>query len=448
MNRLEIYLLGTLKVQFDGEEITETLRTKKERAILAYLAEETPRSHQRQTIAEFFWPDRPENYARMNLRQALLGVKKAFGGEENAIQFLKITENTVRFQHKKAWVDTADFDEHIISAKRHAHDHLHTCETCIEHLTKAVTSYRGEFLEDMLLGDVTGFQEWIVLRRERHFRTMLDALQLLTRAYYKQNNYDQAYYFAWRYVDMAPLEEPAHRLLMRLLALSGRRNAALQQYEFCKSIIEREFGIEPAYETRQLYEQIKSGIPIEKIDTGRLTSSDVSSQQVNPPSGLPTTSQLYDPVTHIPTRPLFMDRLRHTLARMGRAQMMCAVCAVSISLPLLGVYDVETKKVIQQHLVRRMVGSVRDSDTVAILGENEYSLILEEIKDPAVIPMIAEKIMRTVGAPILVNGMRIRVRLVIGYSIYPKDSMEAVSLLSQADIAMRTMQLQQPVEES
>jgi len=65
-----------------------------------------------------------------------------------------------------------------------------------------------------------------------------------------------------------------------------------------------------------------------------------------------------------------------------------------------------------------------------------------------VIPMIAEKIMRTVGAPILVNGMRIRVRLVIGYSIYPKDSMEAVSLLSQADIAMRTMQLQQPVEES
>ena len=113
MNQLEISLLGAIKVKFDGEDVTENLRTKKERAILAYLAEESGRSHTRSIIAEFFWPDRPENYARMNLRQALLGIRKAFGGEKNTIPFLRITEDSVRFFPGKAWLDTVACSEHF-----------------------------------------------------------------------------------------------------------------------------------------------------------------------------------------------------------------------------------------------------------------------------------------------------------------------------------------------
>ncbi|MBE0686283.1 MAG: winged helix-turn-helix domain-containing protein, partial [Anaerolineaceae bacterium] len=60
-------------MHFDGSDLSEILRTRKERALLAYLAEEPPRVQTREKVAEFFWPNRPETYARMNLRQALLG---------------------------------------------------------------------------------------------------------------------------------------------------------------------------------------------------------------------------------------------------------------------------------------------------------------------------------------------------------------------------------------
>ena len=392
MNRLEIFLLGTLRIQFEGDDINEALRTKKERAILAYLVEESARAHQRQTIAEFFWPDRPETYARMNLRQAIAGIKKSFGNDENAAAFLKIGEEALQFLPADAWLDTQAFSSHIQAAKSHAHNHLHTCVDCIEHLVKAIDCYRGDFLEDLLLGDVTGFQEWIISRRERYFRNMLDALQMLTRVYYKQDNYDQAYFYAWRYVDLAPLEEPAHRLLMRLLALSGRRSAALQQYEFCKNVIEREFGIEPSYETKQLYAQIKSGTPVEKIETGNLASMDVPTLPANRVGGIPTTDQLYDPITHIPIRPLFMDRLRHTITRMTRAHLMTAVCVVSVSIPQSPPMSADTLRQVQQHIARRLMGSVRECDTVAQLQEFEYGVILEEIRDPAVLPAIQDKI--------------------------------------------------------
>lgn len=442
MNRLEIFLLGTLKIQFDGNDINDALRTKKERAILAYLAEESSRTHQRQTIAEFFWPDRPETYARMNLRQAIAGIKKSFGSEENAAPFLKITEESIQFLPANAWLDTQAFSAYIQAAKSHHHSHLHTCGECIENLLKAIECYRGDFLEDLLLGDVTGFQEWIVFRRERYFRTMLDALQMLTRAYYKQDNYDQAYFYAWRYVDLAPLEEPAHRLLMRLLALSGRRSAALQQYEFCKSVIEREFGIEPSHETRQLYAQIKSGMPVEKIDTGNLASADVPTLPANRVAGLPSTDQLYDANTHIPVRPLFMDRLRHTITRMARAQLMTAVCVVSVSVPQNPALSSETLRQVQQHLARRLVGSVRECDTVGLLHDFDFGVILEEIRDPAVLVGIQEKILRSVGAVILASNQRIHIRVSLGSSVYPRDGEDPIVLLNKADIAMRTMSLQ------
>jgi len=81
MLKLEIFLFGNFEIRLDGVDITDSLRTRKERALLAYLAEEPAILHTREKIAEIFWPNRPETYARMNLRQALLGLRKTIEGE-------------------------------------------------------------------------------------------------------------------------------------------------------------------------------------------------------------------------------------------------------------------------------------------------------------------------------------------------------------------------------
>jgi hypothetical protein len=58
-----------LKEQF----VTNSMRTEKERLLLAYLAMERHRSHSRESLAELLWPDRMEGVARTNLRQASAG---------------------------------------------------------------------------------------------------------------------------------------------------------------------------------------------------------------------------------------------------------------------------------------------------------------------------------------------------------------------------------------
>jgi hypothetical protein len=51
--------------------------------------------------------------------------------------------------------------------------------------------------------------------------------------------------------------------MMRLLVMSGRRSAALVQYETCRQVLEDELGVEPTWETTSLYEQIRKGEPLE-----------------------------------------------------------------------------------------------------------------------------------------------------------------------------------------
>jgi hypothetical protein len=60
-------------------------------------------------------------------------------------------------------------------------------------------------------------------------------------------------------VALDPLNEEAQRRLMQLYAWSGRRTAALRQYNSCVQVLQEELGVQPAAETTQLFEMIKAG---------------------------------------------------------------------------------------------------------------------------------------------------------------------------------------------
>ncbi len=441
MQRLNVSLLGSFEVRLDDTDVTDLLRTKKERAILAYLAQEADRAHMRQSVAEFFWPDRPENYARMNLRQALLGIRRMIGPEEKASEFLFTTEETVQIEREKIWLDTNEFTNKLMATHSHSHTHLQTCPECLNALESTVQIYRGDFLEDLLLNDLAGFQEWVFFHRERNFRYLLDALHSLTEIYFKKRDYETTYKHAWRYVSLAPLEEAAHRMLMRVFALTGRRSAALQQYQLCKSLMERELRIEPSVETKRLYEHISAGLSLDKIDTGSLANGSVPPRPAQPRPR--QTGPLYDPFTHIPMRALYMDRLQHAVIRMQRDQQKLAVCMVMVSYPLNQNMLPELKKHVEQHVVSRLLGSVRKGDTVARLEDDLFALILEAIRDPRDLDTITQKLITNVGSPILTQGQRIVLKLVLGGSVFPVDGMDPVVLLEKADTAMREARIKQ-----
>ena len=62
-------------------------------------------------------------------------------------------------------------------------------------------------------------------------------------------------------LELEPWWEEAHRQLIRLLALSGRRSEALAQYVKCRRVLAEELGVEPSPETTGLYEQIRDQAP-------------------------------------------------------------------------------------------------------------------------------------------------------------------------------------------
>ncbi len=118
--------------------------------------------------------------------------------------------------------------------------------------------YHGDLLAGLYC-DSTEFEEWALIKREELRQDALGALRVLTAAYEARGDYGAASHSARRQLELEPWAEAAYRQLMRALALGGDRSAALAQYEACRLVIRKEFGIEPERETRALAEQIRAG---------------------------------------------------------------------------------------------------------------------------------------------------------------------------------------------
>jgi molecular chaperone HtpG len=278
MSPLSISLMGLFQLELDNQNITDTLRTAKERALLAYLTVESDRSHTREALAELLWPEKPEGVARTNLRQALLGVRRAIGDRDLSKPYLIVDDETIQFHRDQPyWIDTEAFNTHIQNTFTHTHKSLETCLYCAQHLQAAVDLYRGDFMDGSLLLDSPGFQEWVVFHREQYLRYLLSALQTLSDYFRLVGKFELAHKYAYRLVSLDPMDESAHRRLMIVLAMSGKRAAALEQFLTCRRILQSELGVAPSIETVTLYDKIKNGEAL-RVDTGTLKRVNLPAQ--------------------------------------------------------------------------------------------------------------------------------------------------------------------------
>jgi GGDEF domain-containing protein len=187
--------------------------------------------------------------------------------------------------------------------------------------------------------------------------------------------------------------------------------------------------------------------PIERIDTGNLVGKLPQTPRGTRPLK-PPTGPLYDPNTEIPLRSIFMDRLRHALMRMKRNQSNALLISLTVSFPYHEHLLPDLKKQVEVLVVRRLLGTVREDDTVAKVNDNEYALVLEDIHNPEVVPAIINKISNAMNSPLQVKDQRVQTRLAIGWSLYPQDGRDPATLINKADIAMRTDRLQQNIHKS
>ncbi len=273
MPRLSLRLLGALQVTLDGIPLTR-FESDKERALLAYLAEESQQPHRREKLAGLLWPERSEAAARNNLRRVISNLRCMLGDRTpSGPPCLLVTGQTVRFNPAcGAWIDSLTFASLLSPPGQQPGPQLE----------EAIHLYQGDFLEGFSIADSPAFEEWIVLCRERYQRMMMEALHRLVEEYEGQGHYERALPLAWRQLDLEPWWEEAHRQLIRLLAHSGRRSEALAQYLKCRRVLAEELDVKPSTETTGLYEQIR--------DEALAVSSPSPQHRPSPTHNLPVTS--------------------------------------------------------------------------------------------------------------------------------------------------------------
>ena len=156
MARLSLSLLGSFRVDLDGQPATE-FESDKVRALLAYLAVESDRPHRRETLAGLLWPERPESNARQNLSQTLFKLRRAIRDREAAPPFLLISASAIQFNPESDHrTDVRAFSEPISACENHRHARLEVCDSCMDRLRRALAAYNGGFLEGFSLAHFPG----------------------------------------------------------------------------------------------------------------------------------------------------------------------------------------------------------------------------------------------------------------------------------------------------
>ncbi|HSF79670.1 MAG TPA: BTAD domain-containing putative transcriptional regulator [Anaerolineales bacterium] len=254
--RLAISLLGPFQARLDGE-LLQGFRTAKVRALLAYLAVESHRPWPRMLLADLLWPGLPEKEAQSNLRNAISNLRKVIGDRQKDSPFLIVSQDTLQSnQTASTWLDVQAFFELSSSASQPGAGAVHKNE--LDCLEQALALYRGDFMEGFSV-DSAPFEEWVLLTSQHIQRRAVEAHRLLVHGFVDFAELDRAVHYARRWVELEPLDEEAHRHLMHILTTMGQRNAALAQYEAYRQRLNDELGVEPAPETIDLYDQIRSG---------------------------------------------------------------------------------------------------------------------------------------------------------------------------------------------
>lgn len=151
---------------------------------------------------------------------------------------------------------------------------------------------------------------------------------------------------------------------------------------------------------------------------------------------------LHDPLTSLPNRLLFNDRLHHGLTQATRHDWMLAVMFIDLDnfKNINDTYGHAAGDIVLKTVATRLINIMRSDDTLSRHGGDEFLHLLLELKNEKAAGIIAEKIIRTIGEPCIIhiNNTVISycIQLSIGIALFPKDGDNASALIHSADKAM------------
>ncbi|MGH8662982.1 MAG: diguanylate cyclase domain-containing protein [Burkholderiales bacterium] len=146
----------------------------------------------------------------------------------------------------------------------------------------------------------------------------------------------------------------------------------------------------------------------------------------------------YDPLTKLPNRVLLEDRSQQAMLRAMRNGTRFALLFIDLDRfkPVNDSFGHHTGDALLVRVGKRLTRSVRQEDTVARTGGDEFVVLLSSVTNPVAVATVCEKILQELSRPFHVERQQVSISCSIGASIYPEDSDDLRTLMINADKAM------------
>jgi DNA-binding SARP family transcriptional activator len=237
MDVFELLLLGSATLSSGGITIPLPAKLK---GLVAYAAMRG--GADRAELAELLWGAG----ARHNLRVALHQLRRSLPGDDGAAAWGAHQRIAIAAECDALRFERAVQEERLTEAVALWRD------------AAAGRPHRDVFMAGFELPTAAGFQDWLEQERARLGGLYLRSLWRLAEAAEADGDSDAAVTWLRSLLDEDPLDERAHRRVMRIALARGDAATALEQFDVCRRVLRTELGVEPAAATAALAEEARA----------------------------------------------------------------------------------------------------------------------------------------------------------------------------------------------
>jgi diguanylate cyclase (GGDEF)-like protein/PAS domain S-box-containing protein len=147
---------------------------------------------------------------------------------------------------------------------------------------------------------------------------------------------------------------------------------------------------------------------------------------------------LHDSLTGLPNRTLFMDRLEQAVVRSKRTGLHTALLYIDLDgfKPVNDQYGHEAGDAVLIQVATRVRGCLREQDTAARMGGDEFTAVLQDVEDEDAARAVADRVLQALEAPYALPGHQVRVGASIGVCFCPARGCHIDRVIKAADEAM------------
>ncbi len=227
------------------------LQTQRARALIVALLIHRNRMVHREVLCSMLWPDHAEAATRSQLRKTLWRIRSGLllPGPEPLSPVIRIAEHQVGLDASQIDADCWRFADALASVE-----------------LKGDADLDDEDAEELLVasslnGDTFAagiFDEWCLLEQEAMSQARLAVLERLVGYHRANEHWIQAIHWAQQALALDPVREHLHLAVMTCCYSTGDRASAIRQYSLCAETLDRELGIAPSPELRDLFHRLTS----------------------------------------------------------------------------------------------------------------------------------------------------------------------------------------------